>query len=404
MKSESLNDLCVDLNLQYGVEITKQSLHERFNQYAFVFLKVAIQELIQKQIVLPQQFKPLHFLRILIKDSTCFQIDESLEDYYPGSGGSGSGASIRIQFEYDLLVGQVTDLSINAFNEQDATNSIATIELTRAGDLVIRDLAYMSIEVLQAIADRFAFYLCRASPSTTIYEKKGDKYCKLDFAGIFKHMQKNRLQTLEKEVYLGAEDRFQTRMVLHRLPPEVVSTRLRKARENKKKKGGGELTDEYIARAHLNLFLTNATIEQIPTRNTWQLYRLRWQIELVFKVWKSIWKVDDVKKVSRYRLECYILSRLILIMLGWQVIWSAAVCLYHAEGKVISVFKAAKTLLRNYVGDLAKLFLLKTRTFLDFLKEFCTLSRSNHLLEKRQKRPTSFDLLISSLNPGGQVS
>jgi hypothetical protein len=399
-----LNDLSVALKVQHGVEIRKQSLHERFNQYAYVFLKVALEELIQKQVVLPQRFNPRCFRRILIKDSTCFQIDESLEAYYPGSGGSGSGASIRIQFEYDFLGGKIVDLSMNAFNDQDATNSVETIELTSAGDIIIRDLAYMSIEVLQAIAKRSAFYLCRPSPSTNIYEMKSDTYCKLDFVGLFKYMQKNGIETLEREVYLGAKELFKTRMALHLLPQNVVATRIRKAREANKKKGRGELTAEYIARAHLNLFVTNTTIEQLSTRDTWQLYRLRWQIELVFKVWKTICQIHRVKKVNRYRLECYVLSRLILIMLGWQVIWIAAVCLYQAEGKVISFFKAAKTLFREYIGDLARLFLLRTSALGAFIKDFCTLSRSNHLLEKRQKRPSSFELLISSLYPGGRES
>jgi hypothetical protein len=35
---------------------------------------------------------------------------------------------------------------------------MATIELTQAGDLVIRDLAYMSIEVLREIVERCAYY------------------------------------------------------------------------------------------------------------------------------------------------------------------------------------------------------------------------------------------------------
>ena len=48
---------------------------------------------------------------------------------------------MRIQFEYDLLKGQINDLSVNAFNDQDTTNSTETLELTREKNLIIRDLA-----------------------------------------------------------------------------------------------------------------------------------------------------------------------------------------------------------------------------------------------------------------------
>lgn len=66
------------------------------------FLKHALEKLFQQQLqssvikILDSSFN-----RVLIKDSVCFQIDESLAEIYPGSGGNGSEAAIRIQFEYD---------------------------------------------------------------------------------------------------------------------------------------------------------------------------------------------------------------------------------------------------------------------------------------------------------------
>jgi hypothetical protein len=101
------------------------------------------------------------FQRILIKDSICFQIDESLAASYPGSGSSGSATAVRIQFEYDLLNGHINDLSVQAFNDQDATNSIETLELTQPGDLIICDLAYMNLGVIKRRIAKGASLLCR---------------------------------------------------------------------------------------------------------------------------------------------------------------------------------------------------------------------------------------------------
>jgi hypothetical protein len=407
LKSESLNDLSADLKLRHGVDISKQSLHERFNQSALVFLIVALEELLQKQLNFEICKEFQGFKRILIKDSTCFQVDESLEAYYPGSGGSGSGASVRIQFEYDLLTGTINDISINAFNDQDAKDSITTIELTQAGDLVIRDLAYMSIEVLREIVERCAYYLCRPSPSVKIYEKRGDDYVELNFDTLRKYMKEHGLQTMEKEVYLGKKDRFKTRLVLHYLPEEVISRRIRKARASNKKHGRGELTKEYIARAHLNLFITNAGVELISAQGTWVLYRLRWQIELIFKVWKSICSVANVKRVTRYRLECYLYAKLILIVIGWQVIWRTAALLFIHEGKAISFFKAAKTLFKKQRNSLAGVFMLNTIPASDFMATYYNISRSNHLLERRLGQPNSFELLLGSMicvGPSGNKS
>jgi len=78
---------------------------------------------------------------------------------------------------------------------------------------------------------------------------------------------------------------------------------------------------------------------------------LRWQIELIFKIWKSIGKIHEVKKVKQHRLECYVYAKLIFIVLGWQLLWRVAKVLYHREGKLLSFYKSFKTLLGKYLAQ-----------------------------------------------------
>jgi hypothetical protein len=51
LKEQSLNDLSLEAKQRHEIEITKQSLHDRFNEYAPVFLKAALEKLLQKQIL-----------------------------------------------------------------------------------------------------------------------------------------------------------------------------------------------------------------------------------------------------------------------------------------------------------------------------------------------------------------
>jgi len=400
LKSQSLNDLSATLKDRHSIEIQKQSLHERFNTHALAFLKEALKRMLQKQINIGpiKDFKG--FNRILIKDSTCFQIDESLAKVYPGSGGSGSKASVRIQFEYDVLSGSINDLSLNAFNNQDAKDSLATIELTSEGDLIIRDLAYMSLEALQLIEIRKAFYLCRTSPNVLVFEKKqnNNDFQKVDFIKIQRYMKKHGINSLEKVVYLGSKEKFKTRLIVYLLPEEEVAKRIRKAEQNNKKKSRKPLSNEYKARAALNIFTTNASSDKISIENSWSFYRLRWQIELIFKIWKSICKIEKVKKVKQHRLECYIYSKLILIVLGWQILWRTARNLFLKEGKALSFFKASKILLSRKLDEMRETYMLRKGTIEAFMKNFYSLSRSNHLLEKRGKKLTSVELLLICIN------
>jgi hypothetical protein len=400
LKSQSLNDMSVTLKDRYDIEIRKQSLQERFNHYALAFLKEALERMLRKQLRLQSMVvcQRKVFNRILIKDSTCFQIDASLAQYYCGSGGSGSDAAVRIQFEYDMLSGRINDLSVNAFNQQDAKDSLATIELTNKGDLIIRDLAYMSLEVLQAIESIRAFYLCRVNPIVHIYEKNKDKYGKIDFIEVAHYMKKHDLKRLEKEVYLGSREKMKTRLILYLLPEQEYAKRIRKAQKNNKKKSRKPLSKEYKARAALNLFITNGSADQIPIDNVWDFYRLRWQVELIFKIWKSICNIEKVKKVKKHRLDCYIYAKLILIVLNWQILWRTARNLFMNEGKALSFFKASKTLLGQKIQELRAIIMFGKGTIQEFVDRFYDISKTNHLLEKRQKEPSSVELLLSCLS------
>ena len=396
LKFLSLNDMAITLKENYNFDITKQSLQERFNFHALHFLKKFLERLLKRQIDLEFELVEIkHFNRILIKDSVCFQIDDSLSALFPGSGGSGSKAAVRIQFEYNLLTGEINDLSLNAFNDQDAKDSEHTIDLVREGDLVIRDLAYMSLPVLKMLKEKPAFFICRLNPTTKIFEKSDSGFKEICFSKLLKYINKNDISLMEKDVYVGLKCKFNCRLVIGRLPQSVVNERIRKARENNKKKGRGEPSKEYKSRCHFNLFITNTDHDIVSTKNVILFYRLRWQIELMFKVWKSLCGIEKVKKVNRYRLECYIYAKLIFIVLGWRIVWRIAKILYRQKKKALSYYKAFKTLLRHKLGDLCALLKSEHNGMKGFLLDFYEISSRHHLLESKSKQPNSLEILLS---------
>ncbi len=397
LHDESLNDLTIVLEKKYGVEISKQGLDDRFNKFAGQFLKSALENLLQKQVAggLPAHHCA-EFKRILIKDSICFQIDESLADYYPGSGGSGSKANVRIQFEYDLLGGKIVDLSLNAFNEQDAKNSVLTLDVVHDGDLIIRDLAYMHLEALRGIVKRVAHFLCRLNTQAKVYQEINGKMEVLQFAAIVKAMRRHNITETEETVFIGKNQDLKVRLFIYLMPESVFNERIRKANREAKNKGR-QLSKEHKARMGLNLFITSAPEEAITLETAWQIYTLRWQIELTFKIWKSVCKIDKVKKVKKDRLECYIWAKLLLIVLCWQIAWFTGMLLRRHHQQNISYYKAFKTLMRD-VDILREIFVNGSRSLESYLAEFFLLSLKKHLLEKKNGcNNYSPEVLLSSL-------
>ncbi len=371
-------------------------MHQRFNEKAVEFVTSALEKLLNKQLQDKVQFRDCdEFKRFLIKDSVCFQVDESLVNVYPGSGGSGSKANVRIQFEYDLLNGQIVDLSLNAFNEQDAKDSTATLHLVEEGDLIVRDLAYMHLDALEGIVKKIAHFLCRLNTQRKVYQEQDGEMIELNFSAIVTFMRKNGIKQFEEQVWLGKKKDLQVRLFLFLMPDHVYNERMRKANKNAKKKGH-QVSEEYKARAALNLFITSAAPESINIDTAWKIYSLRWQIELTFKIWKSICKIDRVKKVKKDRLECYIWAKLLMIVLCWRIVWFTAKLLDRHYQKNLSFFKAFKTLIRD-MTRLEQVLSDGKSTMGKYLVEFLQLSNKKHILEKKKLGNYSAEALVSSL-------
>ncbi len=132
-------------------------------------------------------------------------------------------------------------------------------------------------------------------------------------------MNKTGIKLFDKIVYVGAKKELKVRMIIEELPIDKIQQRIRKAKKNAKK-NGHQLSAVFKAKAHLNIFITNIDEEILPVSKTRSLYRLRWQIELMFKVWKSIGSIDKVKKMKIERFETYLYSKLLWIMINWEIV------------------------------------------------------------------------------------
>jgi hypothetical protein len=379
LKKQSLEEIALVAETEYGIKVSKQAIQERFNNYAVTFLTRALEQLFRKHIPCPPILKEsTGFKRILVKDSTCFGIDKSMKALFPVSDSEEStSAAVRIQFEYDVLSGVINDLSINPFRDQDNKDWRVSNYLIEEGDLIIRDLAYMHLSAINdMVAKRKAFVLSRLDPRVDVYQRNDrDELVKVDFRKEHEKMRECKLSFIELCVLVGKKAAVPMRMVIYNLPDDVAAEKVRKVRKERKRNGSKSIKAETLIRARLTIMITNISSEVLQTDSLYELYGVRWQIELMFKVWKSIAGIDKVKKVKAERLLCYIHARLLLIVMVWQFYWSLNRWWYARCMARLSPYKAAKrimnkltvlrdvylgaTLLRNY--SIKELIILVTK-------------------------------------------
>lgn len=65
----------------------------------------------------------------------------------------------------------------------------------------------------------------------------------------------------------------------------------------------------------ISIYITNFP-ENVPAKEVSELYRYRWQVELVFKSWKSDMKVNFYGDMKKERWECHFYAELILLLLS----------------------------------------------------------------------------------------
>lgn len=392
----SLEDHCVILKQRHGICIKKQSLDERFDETAVKFIQELLKQHLANQIdstiekeKLSEMFQ--HFSSVKIKDSTRFQIPESLKECYPGSTGAASGAGVHIQFEFDILNGKVNDLNVTDALQQDSTDAQQTMDAIEKDSLIIRDLGYFSTRVLEQTHKQEAYYITRLKARMNVYHAESGE--KLKFDTVYRKMKRKKLGHLELPVFIMGEEKLPMRLVIEMLPETEVQKRLTKAQKEAKKKGRS-LSEEYKSRARLNLFLTNTPVEWIPTLQVRKIYQIRWQIELRFKAWKSFYDLDATKKMQRYRFECYLYSTLLLVMINLEIATNFFSILWKHTGKPLSLLKFYKTTSQN-IAVLRQGIMEAGDNLLKYLALLYEVSCEKLLTEKRKNHTGSLAEILS---------
>ncbi|TFF29710.1 IS4 family transposase, partial [Mucilaginibacter psychrotolerans] len=328
----SLNQLSMQATARHGLVISKQGLHQKFNEGMQAFMKSAFEKLLAVKLT----DEAIQGLEITIKDSTRFALPANMAGELSGLAGSGMEAGAAVQFEFGLKSGRA-DIKLTAANANDQQESHLGKEYIRPGEVYIRDLGYTHAAYMVNVAEKGAFFVNKLHSQALIYTRKGDGYELLDLATV--------KGLTDIQAFIGAQ-KLPVRLVIEPVSEGVKNKRIAQlAKYNKKK--GHKTSEQFKLRAGFNLFVTNMDGEAYSAALIQELYHLRWQVELVFKAWKSIMGLNQIGKGCIYRTWCRLYAKLIWVILGWKATTAIGKVGQVSPLKVYGLVAATKEALRQ---------------------------------------------------------
>jgi Transposase DDE domain len=305
-----------------GLTISAQGLAERFTPAAATYLQSLLGTAVQQVIESEPGTVPLlqRFQGVYLQDSTVLSLPAALAALWPGSGNQSQPhtAGLKVQLRYNLSDGHISDLDLQPARAHDHSAPMQS-KLIAPGALRLADLGYLDLGLMAAEQAQGSYWLTRWQAQVKLYTADDQL---LDLKRV---LRRSRESQLELPIRLGQQQRLPCRLLASRVPPSVTAKRRRRLKQEAKRKGQA-ISPMRWALAGWTLLLTNVPPAMLSLPEALVVARLRWQIELVFKLWKDAGHMDQSRSQKPYRILCELYTKLliavfqhwVLLTVGWD--------------------------------------------------------------------------------------
>lgn len=365
--------------ISMGLSISPQGLVKRLDESCVEYLRTLLEQMVKDAVGFEEQeVQGLleRFSGVYIGDSTVLSLPEDFIDIYPGCGGTkGANAALKVQVNYDLKAGEM-QLALQAGKAQDRSSPLLSSELPKAA-LDLHDLGYFNLARFKRIAEQDAYFLSRYRMGSVVFYQGQE-------VSLYHLLKRQKAAYAEFDIELGRQARLRCRLVAHKLPKTIAEQRRQRLHKEAKAKGQVP-SPQGLLLADWTIFVTNVPDSLLSAKELMIVARMRWQIELIFKLWKSYGALDKSRSQKAWRRLCEIYAKLIgLLLQHWCLITSA----WDMPDK--SLVQAAQVI-RDYA-----LLLFKALDSLTIIRQILSdirdvVQASCHI-NKRKSQPSAFQL------------
>ena len=369
----SLQELCTKLLMKQEIAVSRTAIDKKFTPEAVVFLQRIMQELIIEQPILQPSVLTLSddwpFTSIRVMDSSFV----SVPDHLKARACKTRQTSAKIQFEFNILTGQPTFLCVDFNNINDVKMGARRVPFIEEKELCLQDLGYFSFDQFEEIAGNGGFFISKLRSDVYIALKnpfpsfhsngevvQSSLYHRIDLAALCKKLTPGEYLELEG-VHFGRDAHFSARCILFAHDEEQKEMRIQRI-QRRTVQSGKKPKQVVKDLAGITICMTNLP-ESIYAPQIIELYRLRWQVELIFKVWKSYLEIDHFKLVKQERWLCHLYGTLLVCLISQLIAYQLRNVIWEEEQIEISEMVAIRSIAIEVLSRLYEIYKKKRKAF-----------------------------------------
>jgi hypothetical protein len=308
-----------------GSSLSKQAVDCHFTpltaQWLLALLRRAVEYVVCAQtITLPLLQR---FTAVLLEDGSSISLPSALKSVWGGCGGSPSTsgkdsktqAGLKITVRWNLLAGRLHGPYLQEGRRHELA-SVLREQAMPAGSLWIADLGYWALKWLRQLQRQGVFFLMRDIAGIVLWLGND----RLDLLAVLPQVVGERLELV---VDVGASKLVRgVRLLAERVPAEVASQRQERIRQYASAHGK-PVNPLVLELAKWTLVVTNVPASMLSFAQALALLRARWQIELLFKLWKEHGLLDQWNTSQPWHILCEVYAKLLaLVLQHWFLLLS----------------------------------------------------------------------------------